>query len=218
VRAIRVEAARVGPDTLEVTGRLTDDRPRGAPGWTGTRDGTTVHDMTLTLRLRHPDLVVTHVGGSMATHPYVLCPDALPPLEQLVGISVARGFTRVVNERFGRQRGCAHLTALVHAMAPVVRQAAGAAFGGEHPLEAGGNPWFVNTCQAWREDGPLAERVRAGDVAGLAALGRGSAERPARAERGAPPPGPGPDRPDAARRSSPRGPGRAGTDRDRDLP
>jgi hypothetical protein len=30
--------------------------------------------------------------------------------------------------------------------------------------------WFVNTCQAWREDGPLHDRLRAGDREGLRAL------------------------------------------------
>lgn len=30
-----------------------------------------------------------------------------------------------------------------------------------------GAMWWVNTCQAWRDDGELVARVRAGDVAGL---------------------------------------------------
>jgi hypothetical protein len=83
----------------------------------------------------------------------------LPPLQQLVGLSIARGFTREVNERFGRQRGCAHFTALIHAMAPAVRQGAGAAFP-EPPRPAAVAPWFVDTCQAWREDGPPHRMIR----------------------------------------------------------
>jgi len=170
VRAIRVEAVRVGQRELEVTGRLTDDHPQ-APAWWGMRDGTTIHDMSLTVRVRYPDFVVTAARADMAAHPYTLCPDALPPLQQLVGLSVARGFTRAVNERFGRQRGCAHMTALLHAIAPVVKQAAGAAFRDESaPPSAGQDLWFIDTCQAWRADGPLAARLRAGDVEGMKAL------------------------------------------------
>jgi DUF2889 family protein len=187
VRTIRVTATRVGEHELEVTGHLVDERPVGTGvDWLDDGHGTTIHDMTLTLRVRHPDLVVLSVGGTMAEHPYTLCPDALPPLQRLVGLSVARGFTRAVNERFGRQHGCSHLVALVHAMAPVVRQGAGAAFRVAAPPAAGVPPgtehdaWFVNSCQAWREDGPLHRRFVSGDLAGLRAL---SARGPARPPR-----------------------------------
>jgi hypothetical protein len=67
--------------------------------------------------------------------------------------------------------GCAHLTALVHAIAPVVRQGAGVTFRGtrEQPDPAQ-DLWFVNTCQAWRENGPLHTRLVANDVEGLRQL------------------------------------------------
>lgn len=184
-RTIRVEAARVGDRELEVTGRLTDRRPGGGLTWYGTRPGDTIHDMSLTLRVRVPDLVITAVRAAMHAHPYTVCPEALPPLEGLVGLSVTRGFTRAVNERFGRERGCAHLTALVHAMAPVVRQAASAAFRDERePPRAERDLWFIGTCQAWRDGGPLAARLRAGDTEGLRALTarRGTPPTPARPE------------------------------------
>jgi hypothetical protein len=169
VRTIRVEIARAGTDELEVTASLVDERPRDNPRWFGAEPPRVIHDMRLELRVRNPGLIITEVRGDMASHPYTICPEALPPLGQLVGLSISRGFTREVNERFGRQRGCAHLTALIHAVAPAVRQGVGVAFP-EHaptPQEA---PWFVNTCQAWREEGPLHRLIRAGDEAGLRGL------------------------------------------------
>jgi hypothetical protein len=168
VRTIRVEAVEAGGDALLVTGTLIDERPRGGEKWFGVDGPRIIHQMRLGLRVRHPDLVITDVTGGMEAHPYRVCPEAVPPLQQLVGVSVARGFTRAVNERLGRERGCAHLTALIHAMAPVVKQAAGVAF---QPVEA--NPadeeglWVVNTCQAWRANGPLHRLVQAGDLEGL---------------------------------------------------
>jgi hypothetical protein len=36
--------------------------------------------------------------------------------------------------------------------------------------EAGKDDWFVNACQAWREDGPLHRLIRVGDETGLRAL------------------------------------------------
>jgi hypothetical protein len=175
VRTIRVEVATAGEHELEITATLVDERPRDNPKWFGPKwFGATpppvIHDMRLGLRVRHPDLVITAVRSEMASHPYTICPEALPPLQQLVGLSIARGFTREVNERFGRERGCAHLTALIHAMAPAVRQGAGAAFGDHERAMEAVKPWFVNTCQAWREEGPLHRMIRGGDEAGLRAL------------------------------------------------
>jgi hypothetical protein len=178
IRTIRAECRVVSDTELEVTGHLVDERPMstGTAAWVDEDQGRIVHDMTLTIRLRHPDLVITAVEGRMDHRPYTLCTDAVPPLQRLVGLSVMQGFLRAVNERFGRQLGCAHMTALVHAMAPVVKQGAGAAFHEDEAMpRTDQDLWFVNTCQAWREDGPLHERVRAGDAAGLRAF---SARRP----------------------------------------
>jgi hypothetical protein len=167
VRTIKAECRLVAADELEVTGRLLDERPHDAPGWVDEDQGHIVHDMTLIIRVRHPDLVINARGRPHGPPPLTLCADAVPPLQRLVGLSVMQGFVRAVNERFGRQLGCAHMTALVHAMAPVVKQGAGAAFHADQELPREQDLWFVNTCQAWREDGPLHERVRAGDIAGL---------------------------------------------------
>lgn len=170
VRTIRIETVRVGEREMDVTGHLVDECPGGGR-WFGLEQGRVIHDMTVTLRVRSPDLVITRVSAQMDSRPYTLCTDALPPLEALVGLSVAQGFSRAVNQRFGRQHGCAHLTALVQAMAPAVKQAAGAVFrDGDDLPRADQDRWFVNTCQAWRENGPLHERLVAGDVQGLRAL------------------------------------------------
>ncbi len=62
VRTIRAEAWRVSDDEIDVTGRLVDDRPAGGPHWWGEDQGATIHDMTLTIRVRYPDLVITGEG------------------------------------------------------------------------------------------------------------------------------------------------------------
>jgi hypothetical protein len=177
VRSIRVEAAEDGEGQLLVTGTLVDERPRGGEKWFGVDGPRVIHQMQLSLRVRHPDLVITAVEGGMEAHPYRICPDAVPSLQRLVGVTVRQGFTRAVNERLGRQRGCAHLTALIHAMAPVVVQAAGVAFAGpdEPVVPDERDLWVIDTCQAWRENGVLHRLVRAGDAEGLQRI---SAYRP----------------------------------------
>jgi hypothetical protein len=53
----------------------------------------------------------------------------------------------------------------------VVKQSAGVAFRDTREIpRTDQDLWFVNTCQAWREDGPLHDRLRAGDREGLRAL------------------------------------------------
>jgi len=170
VRTIRVEITPAGERELDITATLVDERPAGNRRWFGSEPPRVIHDMRLRFRVRQPGLVITAVASEMASHPYTICPEALPPLQQLVGLSIARGFTREVNARFGRQRGCAHFTALIHAMAPAVRQGAGAVFPESRIRPGDPDPWFVNTCQAWREAGPLHRLVQAGDEAGLRRL------------------------------------------------
>ncbi len=170
VRTIRVEISPAGSRDLDVTATLTDERPGTARPWFGSDPPPVIHDMRLRLRVRQPGLVITEVESAMASHPYTICPEALPPLQQLVGLSIARGFTREVNARFGRQYGCAHFTALIHALAPAVRQGAGAAFSDVPERPGDADPWYVNTCQAWRENGPLHRIVQAGDEDGLRRL------------------------------------------------
>lgn len=169
VRTIRMEAeaATVGDDArpaLRVRGTLEDERPQGVPDWIQ-HDGNVIHHMEVTLTVSSPDLLVVAIEGTMRTFPHAgVCPDALPPLQSLVGIAIGRGFTRAVNERIGRERGCTHVAALILAMGPVVRQGAGAAFGFATPGDPRGTPWFVNSCQAWREDGPLHRSWLAGEI------------------------------------------------------
>ena len=169
VRSIRVEAVEgaAGADgaaALRVRGTLEDRRPRGVPDWIQ-HDGDVIHHMEVVLIVSWPALVVTAIEGAMRTFPHAgICPDALPPLQGLVGVAVGPGFTRAVNERIGRERGCTHVAALILAMGPVVRQGAGAAFGFGTPGDPRGTPWFVNSCQAWREGGPLHRAFLAGEL------------------------------------------------------
>ena len=165
VRTIQIDAAELDPEDaparLRVHGVLEDRRPRGVPDWLQ-HEGDVIHRMEVMLTVRHPDLTITAVETRMSAFPHPgICPDALPAVQSLVGLRVDRGFTRAVNERLGRDKGCTHLTALILAMGPVVRQGAGAAFGfgrGRSPEGARERPWFINSCQAWREGGPLHTR------------------------------------------------------------
>jgi Protein of unknown function (DUF2889) len=89
-RTIRMEAARVSDREMEVTGHLVDERPE-PEDWFGVPSGLVIHDMSVTLRVRAPYLVVTAASAAMDSRPYTICTDALDPLHSLVGASPSGG-------------------------------------------------------------------------------------------------------------------------------
>jgi hypothetical protein len=153
-------------ELLEVRGRLSDTRdPVGvlAP------DGM-VHDMELCMKVDAATLVITAVRATMRVHPHMECSDIEPAFEQLVGVSVARGYTRKVQELLGRTKGCTHLEFLARALGTVVIQgktvgaASGRASGMPPGAQDGG--WLANTCHVWADDGVAPVKLRLGWVPG----------------------------------------------------
>ena len=155
-------------DDLVVVGRLTDTRP-----WAG--DGgavATVHDLELRVRVRVTDLTITGATAEMYTFPHAECPTIEAAFAGLVGLNVARGYTREVQARFGVPRGCTHLEHLARSLGPVVIQAvtsrrAQSVSRGESPdlLAAGGgtgSPWARDSCHIWAEGSVADQKLAAG--------------------------------------------------------
>src|ERR1700680_3494106 len=116
-RTITMEVFQRG-DSLVVTGPLHDERP-----WATATDGPRqLHLMELGLVVRRADLIIVDAAADMQTFPHAECTEIEADFRELVGLSVARGYTRAVQERFGRERGCSHLEFLARAMGPVVVQ------------------------------------------------------------------------------------------------
>jgi hypothetical protein len=164
-------------DHFVVVGTLHDERP-WAEGTHGPRD---LHFMELALVVRRADMMIVDASADMKTYPHAECTDIEPNFRDLIGLSVARGYTNAVQERFGRQRGCSHLEFLARAIGPVVVQgvtssaawtvehsADGDGDGGNgdghgnHPLSEGGFAFMANTCHVWAEDGPGQQKIAAG--------------------------------------------------------
>ena len=81
-----------------------------------------IHHMVVELEVSVPDLTITGARTSFETYPNATCPDIATDYDQLVGLSIARGFTHKVRELFGGPRGCTHVLALLQALAPAVVQ------------------------------------------------------------------------------------------------
>jgi hypothetical protein len=151
-----------------VIGTLHDRRP-WASGLVGPRD---VHQMELGIVVRCADLVIVDAAATMGHFPHPECSSIEGSFSELIGLSVARGYTRAVQDRFGRERGCSHLEFLARALGPVVIQAITAAgarrmeHGEAEVLTGGGMEWLANTCHIWAEDGIGMQKLAAGWLPG----------------------------------------------------
>jgi hypothetical protein len=158
-----------------VIGTLHDQRP-WATGTMGPKD---LHFMELGIVVRRSDMVIVDAAADMRTFPHAECPTIEGTFRDLIGLSVARGYTNAVQARFGRERGCSHVEFLARALGPVVIQAVtssaayrmelgdGESLLGEGEGEgegqgAGAMRWLANTCHLWREDGIGLEKVALG--------------------------------------------------------
>ena len=153
---------------MVVIGTLSDQRP-WASGRFGPRQ---VHLMELGIVVRCSDLVIVDAVAKMGTFPHAECPDIEGAFSGLIGLSVTRGYTSAVQERFGRARGCSHLEFLARVLGPVVIQALTASSSrlmddgvevvpGGTGLESG-LQWMTNTCHVWAEDGVGLQKLAAG--------------------------------------------------------
>ena len=140
-------------------------------------DPLAMHHMVLDLTISFPGSVITSASLAFEVHPHTECPQIAQRYEQLVGLSMARGFTHKVRELFGSPRGCTHSTALLQAMAPAVVQSTWsirAKTVQSQPVEMRQAPtpeerermfaFNLNTCHIWAEDGEHIAAVRHGEM------------------------------------------------------
>lgn len=120
----RTYDAKVYLDGAELVaiGEVTDHKPPGTlvPG---DPESVVMHNMAVELRVSFPELRIGAVSVLFDTYPNEGCPEIAVAYDQLVGLSIARGFTHKIRELLGGPRGCTHVGALLQALAPAVVQA-----------------------------------------------------------------------------------------------
>ncbi|MBI5420066.1 MAG: DUF2889 domain-containing protein [Deltaproteobacteria bacterium] len=169
LRTIRINTRRTGEREFEAKGNLVDELSAAKECKDCGKHGRQVHNMTVTLRVRHPDFEITSVETELSVYPDAECGNAGPVLQKLVGVRIAGGFTRAVQERIGREKGCTHLVSLVLSMATPIHQAALGVFRPPEPDASHFEP-LVGSCLAWRRGGPLHNGVQKGDFPKLETL------------------------------------------------
>lgn len=172
-RTYETEAFDEGDGTMRLVGRLVDTKPHGL----GLADGEpiTIHDMTVEMIVHGDTFEILDVRPAMDVHPYGHCTAILDSYRQLVGESIARGYSRKVKELFGGPNGCSHIGALLIALGPVAIQASwGRAQLHSDPSEYGQDEFDAadverqlrfneNTCHVWSSEGTQIALLRRGE-------------------------------------------------------
>ena len=150
-----------------VEGWLRDERLVTGYHWDGRdRPPGVVHWLCVRLLLGEWPLRVLDAEAEMPGVPQDFCRDTQESVKKVVGMSIVSGFSEEVRRLIGGVEGCAHLTYLIVAMGP-------AALHGywtqrsRRPLKVprslediAGLNYLINSCQLWREDGPMIQLVR----------------------------------------------------------
>lgn len=177
-RAYVIHAYRRGPAEMLLRGAVRDDKPTGLY-ISDDPQPLVIHHMLVELTVSMPDLTITDARVAFQTNPHAVCPTITGTYQQLIGLSIARGFTHQVRQLFGGPRGCTHTTALLQAMGPVAIQTMWSfrmAAERDHrtgkqeltaesqraALEASVRT-SINTCHVWDEDGEHVAMVRRGE-------------------------------------------------------
>ena len=143
---------------VRVEGRLRD-----------VRLGETLHGMDVEMRVTVFDGVIKEITGAMPFPPLEECPEGLESLKELLGARIEPGFSDFVRSTVGSNRGCTHLAALAMNMGNVSVQGRGAYMRKHIPdkdardkaMEASAKQLgLIDSCVAWREDGPIVRRWR----------------------------------------------------------
>lgn len=113
-RAVRFEGYRRDDGLWDIEGHLTDHANRDVKLASGIRPkGEAIHDMRIRLTVNE-DLRIVEAAACSDIHPYPgYCDRITPDYKRLVGLTLARGFRKHVQELFGGIQGCTHLTEML---------------------------------------------------------------------------------------------------------
>ena len=122
-----------------------------------------IHDMSLRLTI-DDSFEIKAIEAVTDGSPYAVCPAITPNFQKMVGARIGPGWRRTVRERLGGIHGCTHLVELLISMATVAYQTAYSSRSqtGKQKTAVtprpGKRPALLNSCHAYREDGPIVAR------------------------------------------------------------
>lgn len=165
-RRITYQGFRRDDGDWDFEARIEDTKQQAFTRFEGHRLAPDEHYHHMVVRLRVDDaLTILAVDGAMRVTPYPECQGATPPLQELVGATLGRGWRRSVDAALGGTRGCTHVREMLYNLATVAIQTVPAWLAQQHG-RAGADDWsgeapppFVGGCHAWRRDGAVVLRL-----------------------------------------------------------
>ncbi|MEE9912327.1 MAG: DUF2889 domain-containing protein [Deltaproteobacteria bacterium] len=162
-RTIEISTYAFDENKIIVEGSLKDDRFQDTHAITGeTFPRGVIHHMAVRLLINCSNFVIEDIDVALISVPREICRETAECLAPIKGLTITRGFTSKVKKLAGGSRGCTHVLELLLAMAPAAVQGF-AAHQSQKPSESNSDhakfilKYLLNTCHAWREDGPFVE-------------------------------------------------------------
>ena len=166
-RSILCRSFRRDDGLMDIDGRFIDTRPfeyesefRGM-----CTAGAALHHMQLRLTVDSTRHIHALVSAMHAT-PYAGCADVNPNFQRLVGVSLGRGFRKILREKVGSSEGCTHIIALLDVMAAAAVQtftSAGYAAlkpGQPKPARIFRIEQLVDTCYSYRTGSQVLQQMK----------------------------------------------------------
>lgn len=159
-RDIKISTFECDKGGIIVEGELIDNRLRTDFSPADEKRSTkTIHHMKIRMWIDGQPLKIKEIEAEMPGIPYKECAETCKSLDRIKGMSIVTGFTMKVKDILGGINGCAHLTALLIAMAPAAIQGYWSHYSrnlmNEKDSSDSMRKFLVDTCWVWRKEGAL---------------------------------------------------------------
>ena len=153
-RRVECRGYRRDDGLWDIEGHLVDTKPFDIPTAARggeIRAGEALHEMWIRLTV-DTDLVVRQVEAKTDFGPYGVCGDITGNFQALVGLRIAPGWTLKTRTLLGGVKGCTHLVEL---LGPIATTAFQTIYPARVRRESASRPPLLDSCHAYRSDGPL---------------------------------------------------------------
>ena len=125
----------------------------------GINAGEHIHNMSIRLTI-DGEFVIHDAEVATDASPFTVCPGITHAYKSLVGLQIKGGWRKDVLARFGRAKGCTHITELLlGSMATTAYQSLGGSSLKSTDTEKGNSPTrLVNSCHALSSDSQVVQR------------------------------------------------------------
>lgn len=147
----------------DIEGRMTDRKTYAFPNdFRGEiQADEPLHDMRIRVTI-DAEFRILDVIAETASGPFAICPAITPAFAALKGARIGRGWSALLQEKFGGVQGCTHHVELLRTLATVAfqtvygeQQRRGRAKNGPPGETSGRRPAFIDTCHALAADGEV---------------------------------------------------------------